>query len=117
MLAVVALGFAAHPAAAIAQTLGQAAASDVPWLRVGAALAFCLALAVGGAFALRWRLRGGIYPLKGSVRRLQLVETVRLSHQIDVCLLKLDERHILVAAGPHGATLLMSDAAAPIDRP
>lgn len=92
---------------ALAQNLGQAASPDVPVWRVLGALVLCLLLAVGAAFALKTRLRGTA-PLfsVAAQRRLQLVETVRLSHQVDVCLLTCDGREIIVAASPHGAVFL-----------
>jgi hypothetical protein len=108
--------------AALAQTLGQAVSPAVPWWRVVGALVVCLGLAAGGAFALRSRLglvAGLRLPLAGAdQRRLRLVETVRLSHQIDVCLLRFDERDLLVAATPHGAVLLSDrDQPAPAQKP
>ena len=113
----------AGPAApAFAQRLGQAAGTDVPLWRVAAALLICLVLAVVGALALRARLRGGGPVFAGAKwrlpfqapaglfsagpRRLQLVETLRLSHQVDICLFRCDERDFLVAATPQGATVL-----------
>lgn len=110
--------------AAAAQTLGQGGSPDLPWWRVAGALALCLGLAFAGAFLLKARLGGGALPpalakLKwpvailslpdGAPRRLQLVETVRLSHQIDVCLIRCDDKYLLVAAGPHGVSVLVND--------
>ncbi len=108
---------------AVAQTLGQGGSPDVPWWRVAGALVLCLGLAVAGAVALRARLGGGRLPRglaglklpvglnlpEGGPRRLQLVETIRLSHQIDVCLIRCDDRHLLVAAGPQGVSVLAKD--------
>lgn len=124
--AALAAGIAASAAApAFAQRLGQAAAEGPsPW-RVAAALALCILLAIGGALALRARLRGGWtappgwrLPLRdpgglfaGSPRRLRLIETLRLSHQVDICLFSFDERQFVVAATPHGATVVTADAA------
>lgn len=113
--------------AAQAQTLGQGPESVVPAWRVAASLAVCLILAVAAAFALRARLRGAgphakidllglLRPHPPSARRLELVETLRLSHQVDVCLLRCEDRRFLVAAGPSGATLL-SELAPDEDRP
>lgn len=103
---------------AMAQTLGQGASTDVPWLRVIGALILCLSLAVGGAYALRSRLGGGAPPAglkrwrealgltEAAPRRLQLIETVRLSHQIDICLLRYDGKDLLIAASSQGAQVL-----------
>lgn len=91
---------------ALAQKLGGGGGADVPVWRVLGALLLCLLLAVGAAVALKTRLRGATPIFGDARRRLNLVETVRLSHQIDVCLLTCDGREIIVAAGPHGATFL-----------
>ena len=98
---------------ALAQTLGQAVNPEVPWWRVFGALLMCILLAVGGAFALRSRLGLGLglglrMPIivGSDQRRLRLLETVRLSHQVDVCLLRWDDRDLIVAATPQGAVLL-----------
>lgn len=114
------LALAAQPA--LAQTLGQGTSSDIPWLRLTGALILCLSLAVAGAYALRTRMGGGAalppvlarlkLPIAGltlpeaAPRRLQLVETIRLSHQVDVCLIRCDDRQILVAASPQGVVVL-----------
>jgi len=105
------VGFAAAPVAApLAQTLGQAPATGFPWLRWVLALAFCLLLAVGGAFALRARgdaptlgLRGWSRRLAGrrvAFGRLTVVEAVRASPALEVCLLRCDGRDYLVAVTP-----------------
>jgi hypothetical protein len=41
-----------------------------------------------------------------SARRIALIETLRLSHQIDVCLLHWDDEQILVAASVQGVSIL-----------
>ena len=99
---------------AMAQTLGKAISPSLPWWRVFGALLFCLLLALGGAYALRARL-GLRMPsvMAGDQKHLKLLETVRLSHQIDICLLRWDGRDLIVAAGPQGATLLAERAVAP----
>jgi flagellar biogenesis protein FliO len=102
-----AAAFAALAGPAAAQRLGAATSVDVPWLRVIGALVLCLGLAVAAAFALRSRLKGGVPSLLAKTpRRLQLVENLRLSHQVDLCLVVCDERRMLVASSPHGAVLL-----------
>lgn len=119
-------GLASSAAPAWAQRLGQATGAETPLWRVAAALLLCLALAVGGALALRIRLRGLARPpgaskwwlllpspsrfLGAGQRRLQLVETLRLSHQVDICLFSCDERHFIVAATPQGVTDLTAGA-------
>lgn len=116
------LVFAAVPSTVLAQILGGAQApADIPFWRVTAALVISLGLGFAAALALRGRLRGGLptvlakpAPLLGQVmkkwpqgaapvRRLQLVETIRISHQVDVCLLRCDDAEFLLAATPQGA--------------
>jgi flagellar biogenesis protein FliO len=93
-------------APACAQRLGQGTGTEVPVWRVLGALALCLALAVAAAYVLRRRL-GGSLPLNmGRTRRLQLVETLRLSHHIDLCLVSCDGAEFLVAASAQGATTI-----------
>jgi flagellar biogenesis protein FliO len=116
---------------AFAQRLGQGAGVEIAWWRVAGALILCLALAVSGAFALKFRLREaghaprlkgrqawiaiagafrpGLAPLQRQPRRLRLIETVRLSHQADVCLIECDGKDILVAATPQGVFVLNAD--------
>ncbi|HYF22974.1 MAG TPA: hypothetical protein VD929_06215 [Caulobacteraceae bacterium] len=120
---VAALATAAACAAspAWAQQLGQAQGVDVPLWRVLGALAVCLSLAVGAAVLLRRRLvQGGALPRLGpglprlldlrtdqtDARRLELLETVRLSHQTDVCLLRCDGREFILSTSPQGAILV-----------
>jgi len=129
-VAVVALGLAGRAAPAFADRLGQATGAEPSLWRVTAALLLCLALAVAGALALRARLRGGGRAPAGAAwrlpfadpaglfgggapRRLQLIETLRLSHQVDICLFSCDERQFVVAATPHGATVLAGAAPGP----
>jgi hypothetical protein len=95
---------AAGPAAA--QRLGQGGGADIPVWRVLLALLFCLAL--GGAAILLLRKRyGGARPLAfGRPRRLQLVENLRLSHQVDLCIVRRDGLEYVLAASPHGVVLV-----------
>lgn len=101
-------------APALAQRLGQGTGAEVPVWRVLGALLLCLALAVAAAYILRRRMNG-VMPrsLRGAERRLQLVETMRLSHQVDLCIVRCDGRELLVAATPHGATALAADLSGP----
>jgi hypothetical protein len=113
-----------------AQTLGGAQSVDVPLWRVVGAFVLCAVLALGAALAMRARVqrgagapasaRGQAWPqllgafrglLSGlgrapAERRLQVLESVRLNHQVDICLIRYDGRDLLVATSPQGATLL-----------
>lgn len=95
---------AAMPAGA--QRLGQGAGTEVSIWRVILALFFCLALGAAAIFFLRRRYRGARPLSFGRERRLQLVENLRLSHQVDVCIVSRDGREYLVAASPHGVTMI-----------
>lgn len=79
---------------------------DVSLWRVMGALIFCLLLAAAGAFALRSRV-ASIVPFAAKGRRLRLIESLRLSHQTDLCLIVVDGRELVIAATPRGATLLL----------
>jgi flagellar biogenesis protein FliO len=104
------MGALAGPA--LAQTLGRQAGVEIHWWRVIGALIVCIGLAVGAAFALRHRLQLGAAPrlfgagprLFGAPlpRRLQLVESLRLTHQVDVCLVRCDNQDYLLAVSPGG---------------
>ncbi|HEX8669691.1 MAG TPA: flagellar biosynthetic protein FliO [Allosphingosinicella sp.] len=99
-----ALLLAAAPA--VAQRLGQGGGTEVPVWRVLAALLLCLLLAGGAALALRTRLRGGGPLLQTGQRRLQLVERLRLNQHVDICIVRIREREVVLAASAQGATLL-----------
>jgi flagellar biogenesis protein FliO len=98
---------------ALAQRLGQGTGAEVPVWRVLGALAFCLALAVAAAILLKRRLGGPGRVALGGARRLRLVESLRLSHQIDLCVVSCDGAEFLLAATPHGATLIDPDLPRP----
>lgn len=102
---------AAAPAAA--QRLGQGTGTEVPIWRVLGALVLCLGLAAAAAVILRRRLRGPGPMAFGRARRLQLVEILRLSHQVDLCVVSCDGGEFLVAATPHGAALIKDGLAPP----
>ena len=90
----------AHPAVVAAQQLGRASDDDLPLWRVALALLICLALAVGAAFALRYKMKGGTaLPLLGE-KRVILIERTRLSHQVDVCLVRCDGKEFLITTSP-----------------
>ena len=92
---------------ALAQQLGQGGAgTEIAWWRLIGAFLICVALAVAGALALKSRMRGGLPKFGVGKRRLQLIDTLRLSHQVDVCLFALDDRDFLIAATPQGAVVL-----------
>jgi len=99
--------------AAQAVPLGQVGDDGVAWWRVAAALIFCLLLAVGGAFALRARLGGGVgarRPLwlraAQNPRRLELIETLRVKPQVDLLIVRCDGRELLLSASAQGAELI-----------
>jgi len=113
---------AAGPAAA--QTLGQGDSTDIPWLRLAAALILCLGLAAGAALALRRRLGLGGVPAPDAWRRLLAelgvraptapaprltdIETRRLSPQVAVSTFRCDGRGYMVVASQQGQLVLVS---------
>jgi len=119
---------------ASAQTLGLASSPEVSWWRVVGALVFCCLLGGAGALALRYRLQGqkahvrtfdaktlsqlftGLnfrrLPADGAPARLRLIETVRLSYQVDVSLLECDGVGVMIVTSPHGAFVVDRDAPA-----
>jgi flagellar biogenesis protein FliO len=105
-------------APALAQRLGQGTDAELPVWRVLGALAFCLALALAAAILLKRRLGGPGRAAFGRARRLQLVESLRLSHHIDLCVISCDGAEFMLAATPHGVTLInpsLPKAAVPED--
>ncbi len=86
----------------LAQQLGQGTTLDLPLWRVAGALVLCLALAIGGGFALRYRMRSSPTLFGSRPRRLELVEVLRLGHQVDLCLVRCDDQEMVVAASSHG---------------
>ena len=106
-------GFMLAGQAAQAAPLGQVGDDGVAWWRVAAALIFCLLLAVGGAFALRSRLGGGVGVRRPTwlraaqtTRRLELVETLRVKPQVDLLIVRCDGRQLLISASAQGAELI-----------
>ena len=110
----VGLAWAGLPPIALAQKLGGAPSTDVSWLRVTGALLFCLLLAAAAALVMKGRLRGTPFSsgTEGE-RQLRLVESLRLSHQVDVCLIECEGRRLLVAATPQGLVMLGDKTAPP----
>lgn len=108
----------------LAQTLGQGTDTDIPWIRLTAALILCIGLAIGAAFALNRRLNGGpSLPSGGWKRvleqiarpastataaRLTDIETRRLSPQVTVSVFKCDGRSYMVTASLQGQIVLVS---------
>ncbi|HYC68862.1 hypothetical protein [Brevundimonas sp.] len=118
-------GAALASTSAVAQTLGKGADTDIPWLRLGAALLLCIGLAVGAAYALNRRLNGAGGPLgrpdltkllstlvapggAGSAPRLSDIETRRLSTQVTVSVFRCDGRSFMVTASAQGHLVLVS---------
>ena len=93
---------------AFAQTLGRGGDDGISTWRVLATLALCLTLAVAGAFAIRAGVGRRLpFPrVRAGRRKLVLVETLRLGHQTDICILDCEGSRVLLATGPHGARLL-----------
>lgn len=98
---------------AFAQRLGQGNDDGVAWWRVVAALILCLALAAAAAVVIKIRLHGRLPSprsfLWGTMqqdRRLKLIETLKVSEHIDVCIIACDGKELLVAASQQRADLL-----------
>ena len=106
-----------------AQVLAHGSDMPISYGRVAAALLLCLALAAGAALALRGRLgvaakppslmdwRGWAAALRRPTRsfRLELVERLRVSPQLEVSLIRCEGRRYLVASSPTGTVLLDKD--------
>jgi len=105
VLAGVAFEFLAASTPTVAQSLGGAQAPDVSLLRVFFALLFCLAVAVAGAYALRFRMTGRLdLPTLSAAaqRRLVLIERLRLGAQHELCLIAFDGCEYLVSVSATG---------------
>ncbi len=110
-LAPLCLLFAAAPATA--QRLGGGGALNVSLTRIVMALLLCLMLAALAALALK---RGGgridlagltrIFAARPSQRRIEVIETRRVSQHADVCLLRCDGREYLLLCAPQQQTIL-----------
>ena len=89
--------------------LGGAPEDGVSLWRVLGALLFCLMLAVAGAFAIRARLGGRplITRLRTGASRLELEESLRVTPQLQVAIIRCDGARILVAATPSGTPALL----------
>lgn len=118
-------------AARAGELLGQASEpeSGTLWFRFIASLLLCLMLAVGGALALRARMghaapalqvpawgrrllawvtpRLRISEVSSNPPRLRLVQSLRLSPQVQVCLLDLDGDDVLVSVTAAGSVAVL----------
>ncbi len=96
---------------AFGQTLGQAPDDTISIWRVAFALLLCLGLAVAGAYAIKARL-GMASPLAlfsfagERTRRLQLIESLRLTQKSDLCLVRCDGRELLFLTSDHGVQVI-----------
>lgn len=95
-----------------AAPLGHGEGDDISLWRVAGALILCLLLACAAALAIKTRIDGRMPSLdqffqRGSPdRRLHLVESLRIGHQVDLHIVAFDGREMLIASGPHGVQLL-----------
>lgn len=117
---------------AFAQSLGLAHDPEISLWRVVGALVFCCVLGAGGALALKYRLQGAkpsprsfdprvlgklfigmgrkSADAEGAPARLKVIETVRLSYQVDVSLLECDGERLVIVTTPQGAFIANGDA-------
>ncbi len=98
---------------AFAQKLGQAPDDGISFVRVLAALLLCLAIAVAAAIFLQKRAGLGL-TLPSLIKRharLKLVESLRVSPQVNVCIVTCDGRELLLEVSPQGASILAPLAA------
>lgn len=94
--------------AAGAQTLGHGQEDPVSLWRVAGVLVLCLCLAVAGAYALRARVlpTAALATLSRRDRKLQLLETLRLSQHVDLCLVRCGAKTMLVSTSVQGLQIL-----------
>jgi hypothetical protein len=96
-------------APAHAQTLGQGVDDGLPLWRIIVALGVCLALAVAVPVALKYRYGSSwrallAFPVRK--RRLKVIESLRVSHQVSLCIVECDGEQVLVAIMPTGVRTL-----------
>jgi hypothetical protein len=91
-----------------AQVIGKGGDDGISLWRVAAAFVFCCLLAGCAALLLKRKYGGAalLHLTSSPGRKLYLVESLRLSHQIDLCLVRCDGEDFVVAASAQGATLL-----------
>ncbi|WP_256249333.1 flagellar biosynthetic protein FliO [Burkholderia ubonensis] len=88
--------------------LGPVIGGGIDLLRIGGALALCIALGIAAIFVLR---RYGFGPTDGrgasaGQKRLTIVETARLATRVTLHVVEYDERRVLLALDANGITLL-----------
>ncbi len=91
-----------------AGNLGGAAEDDMAYGRIVWSLALCLVLAIAAAFFLRHRLGTDLFGAFGSarVRRLKLVEQLRISPQASLVIVTCDDQELLLVSSDKGTQLL-----------
>lgn len=103
------------PLPAMAAGLGAAGTPGVPWARIVLAFLFCIALAAAAIAVLRHHQGRGrpamlarAFPAMAQAprRRIDLIETRRISQHGDVCLLHCGGHSYLIAVGQAHAVLL-----------
>ena len=105
MASIIAL-FVSSPA--LAQKLGGGETPDISIVRVIAALMFCVLMALGGAWALRFRMTGRFdlpaLPKLPQVvpRKLVLIERLRLGPQHELCIIAHEDREFIISVSPAG---------------
>jgi hypothetical protein len=94
-------------APAWADRLGQAPDEGPSLIRVVVAFALCALLALGAALLLR--ARGGAtlpWIRPATDRRLRLVESIRLTPQVQLSIVRCDDREMLMTTSAQGASLV-----------
>lgn len=93
---------------ALAQILGKEESDGISTWRVVGALILCLVLGTIAAFALKFGASPRLFLSRKTDRRrkLALVESLRLSHQTDLCIVDCEGHRVLLAISAHGAQLL-----------
>jgi hypothetical protein len=121
ILVAIAGALAAEPASAAA--LGTATAPGIPWLRIVFAFAFCIGVAFAAVWLLRMHRQGkiaqsaaGWFQGRGerAERKIEVIETRRISTHADVCLLEWQGKSYLLLVGQSGVSLIDSN---PPERP
>ena len=103
--ALAALLLTAASGAARAQALGSTSDEVSIW-RVAGAFVLCVGIAVAAALLLRARHGIGGPALLRRNERLQLIESIRLNPQVQLCILRCDGEELLLSASASGATLV-----------
>lgn len=101
------------PTIALAQTLGRGEPVEAPLLRLVLGFALCCVLVIVAALVLKRSMRAGA-PASGDLknwlrlptRRIDVIESQRLSPNADICLLSYDKNEYLVVVSAAGATVL-----------